>query len=184
MLQPSSRHLSGKILEKLDFGEKVVRGWKQTPLQHRCYRTAVPLSPLIFLREDYKALETSSFLGVRCETIGLTLCHASAHREIIIFSSGSKPAGVCRLKNCYLEKKIRKHTRVSNEDNGILLSRFHPPWNLGEIFHKHIIHCLKLRPKCTLLPAGSVYRTLVFLSLLPKDKGQVKAMQKSVQLIC
>jgi len=37
--------------------------------------------------------------------IGLTLSHALAHRENIISSSGSKPAGERRLKNCYLEEK-------------------------------------------------------------------------------
>lgn len=110
---------------KAGFQGKVARGESKPPPQHGCHGTAVSLSSLGFLGKVCKALETSSCLRVRYEMIGLTLCHVSAPRENIIFNSGSKPAGECRLKNYYLEK-ILKHIRVSSRDNGILLSRFHP----------------------------------------------------------
>lgn len=43
------------------------------PSQHRCHQTAAPHSSLVFLREDYRGLERSNCVGVRCETISL-LC--------------------------------------------------------------------------------------------------------------
>lgn len=116
------------------------------PSQHGCHQTAAPPSSLVFLREDDKGLESSSCLGVRCETISLTPCHAPAPRENIVCSSGSEPAGECSLKNCCLGKKTPNTDRLTAE-----ITAFHSTGLIRcEIWGKSIphLHC-QLPEACT-----------------------------------
>lgn len=178
--QLSSRHLSSKILEKLDFGRKVTKGWEQARSAAWMPRDGSSSELPCLFRGRLQSFRNQQLpRGKMCND--QLDCAMLQLTKNIIFCSSRNPAGECRIKNCYLKKNKSKRIRVNNGDNGIILSRFHPLWNLEEIFHKHIMHCLKLAPKFT--PAGSVYRT--FLPLLPKDKGQVRPLtQKSGQLIC
>lgn len=113
------------------------------PSQHGCHQTAAPSSSLVFLREDYEGLESSSCLGVRCETTSLTPCHAPARRENIICSSGSEPAGECSPKNCCLGKKSPNTEGLAAE-----IMAFHSTGLIHcEIWGKYIPHVHYLLPE-------------------------------------